>query len=78
MGGILESDFRACPCPQLLCGTSRLYSAHTAALSQFPMNEIILKFDKMMPGRPKSEKREVLLSYANPFDHSSKAFSMST
>jgi len=34
--------------------------------NQFPMNEIILKFDKMMPGRPKSEKREMLLKDAVP------------
>ena len=33
----------------------------TRACAQFPMNEIILKFDKMMPGKPKSEKREMLL-----------------
>jgi len=34
--------------------------------NQFPMNEIILKFDKMMPGRPKSEKREMLLKDSVP------------
>merc|ERR1719207_328109 len=32
----------------------------------FPMNEIILRFDKMMQGRQKSEKREMLLKDAVP------------
>jgi len=30
------------------------------------MNEIILKFDKMMPGRPKTEKREMMLKDSVP------------
>ena len=32
----------------------------------FPMNEIILRFDKMMQGRQKSEKREMLLKDSVP------------
>jgi len=34
--------------------------------NQFPMNEIILRFDKMMHGRQKTEKREMLLKDALP------------
>jgi len=35
--------------------------------NQFPMNEIILRFDKMMQnGRPKTEKREMLLKDSVP------------
>ena len=34
--------------------------------NQFPMNEIILRFDKMMHGRQKTEKREMLLKDAVP------------
>ncbi|KAL1526400.1 hypothetical protein AB1Y20_015113 [Prymnesium parvum] len=34
--------------------------------NQFPANEIILKFDKALPGRPKSEKREMLLKDSVP------------
>ena len=34
--------------------------------NQFPMNEIILRFDKMMHGRQKTEKREMLLKDSIP------------
>jgi ATP-dependent HslUV protease ATP-binding subunit HslU len=34
--------------------------------NQFPMNEIILRFDKMMHGRQKMEKREMLLKDSVP------------
>ena len=34
--------------------------------NQFPMNEIILRFDKMMAGRQKSEKKEMLLKDSVP------------
>ena len=34
--------------------------------NQFPMNEIVLRFDKMMSGRQKTEKREMLLKESVP------------
>ena len=34
--------------------------------NQFPMNEIILRFDKMMHGRQKTEKKEMLLKDCVP------------
>ena len=34
--------------------------------NQFPMNEIILRFDKMMHGRQKTEKKEMVLKDCVP------------
>ena len=41
--------------------------------NQFPMNEIILRFDKMLAGRQRTEKKEMLLKDSvTPHPHISR------